>query len=477
MSDEPIRNLNEPPAGTPPRPRPGHSLKPEPDPYHHPLDDEIDRALDAATGQDVQPEVNLKRHWDDELEAELEKALEGFDPDSVPGSVNRRARSEAVPPASAPSGGRRGAEPAKAPKVGRVVRVRENEIIVDLGTKSEGFIPVSQFGAKKPLPNVGDSIEVMVDRYDPAAGLTRLNLKGAAVDADWESVQRGMVVEARVTKAIKGGLEVDVDGMRGFLPVSQIELSFVADPEAYLNQRFQVVVTEANPKEKNLVVSRRELLEQQRAEMREKTWAELQEGQIRKGVVRSIKDFGAFVDLGGVDGLIHVSDLSWSRGTKVEDVVKIGDEVEVKVLKIEKEKDRVGLGLKQLAPSPWDTVEHRFGRGQMIQGKVVKLMEFGAFVEIEPGVEGLIHISELAPGRVRRVKDIVQEGQEVEARILDIDAEAKRMSLSLKPTAKDEPAIVEEDDEGEDEAPRPKKERKIPLKGGLGDRDTPLFGG
>ncbi|WP_169974921.1 30S ribosomal protein S1 [Tautonia rosea] len=472
MSDEPIRNLNEPPAGTPPRPRPGQSLKPEPDPYQHPLDQEIDRALDAATGQDVGPELNLKRHWDEELEAELEKALEGFDPDTVPGSMNRRARSEAAPPKASPSG-RRGTETAKAPKVGRVVRVRENEIIVDLGTKSEGFIPVSQFGAKKPLPNVGDSIEVMVDRYDPAAGLTRLNLKGAAVDADWESVQRGMVVEARVTKGIKGGLEVDVDGMRGFLPVSQIELGFVADPEAYLNQRFQVVVTEANPREKNLVVSRRELLEQQRAEMREKTWAELQEGQIRKGVVRSIKDFGAFVDLGGVDGLIHVSDLSWSRGTKVEDVVKIGDEVEVKVLKIEKEKDRVGLGLKQLAPSPWDTVEHRYGRGQMIRGKVVKAMDFGAFVEIEPGVEGLIHISELAPGRVRRVKDIVQEGQEVEARILDIDAEAKRMSLSLKPTAKDEPAVAEE----EEEAPRPKKERKVPLKGGLGDRDAPLFGG
>ena len=204
-----------------------------------------------------------------------------------------------------------------------------------------------------------------------------------------------MVVEARVTKSIKGGLEVDVDGMRGFLPVSQLELSYVADPESYVNQRFQVVVTEANAREKNLVVSRRELLEQQRAEMREKTWAELEEGQIRKGTVRSIKDFGAFVDLGGVDGLIHVSDLSWTRGTKVEDVVKIGDEVEVKVLKIDREKDRVGLGLKQLAPSPWDTVEHEYSRGQYVHGKVVKLMEFGAFVELEPGIEGLIHISEL----------------------------------------------------------------------------------
>ncbi|RUL88113.1 30S ribosomal protein S1 [Tautonia sociabilis] len=470
MSDD-IRNLHEPPAGSP-RPRPGQSLKPEPD--EHPLDAEINRALDSATGRPVDPEVELKRQWDEDLEAELEKALEGFDPEKVPGSMNRRARSEHVPAGASP-GSPRGPQPSKGTRTGTVVRVRENEIIVDLGTKSEGFIPVSQFGSNKPLPNVGDSIEVMVDRYDPTAGLTRLNLKGAAVEADWESVQRGMVVEARVTKAIKGGLEVEVDCMRGFLPVGQIELGYVADPEVYVNQRFQVIVTEANPREKNLVVSRKALLEQQRAELREKTWAELQEGQVRKGTVRSIKDFGAFVDLGGVDGLIHVSDLAWSRGVKVEDVVKIGDEVEVKVLKIEREKDRVGLGLKQLAPSPWDTVEHRYGRGQVVKGKVVKLMEFGAFVEIEPGVEGLIHISELAPGRVRRVRDVVQEGQDVDARILDIDAEQKRMSLSIKPTAKDEPLAADEEPDGE-EPPKPKKVRKVPLKGGLGDRDAGLFG-
>lgn len=470
MPDE-TRNLHEPPAGSP-RPRPGQSLSPEPD--RHPLDEEINRALDSATGRDVAPEVDLKRHWDDELEAELEQALEGFDPDKVPGSANRRARSEQPTPAGGP-GARGGGAPQKGTKTGTVVRVRENELIVDLGTKSEGFIPISQFGANTPIPGVGDTIEVMVDRYDPTAGLTRLNLKGAAVEADWESVQRGMVVEARVTKAIKGGLEVEVDGMRGFLPVGQIELGYVADPEAYVNQRFQAVVTEANAREKNLVVSRKALLEQQRAELREKTWAELEEGQIRTGTVRSIKDFGAFVDIGGVDGLVHVSDLAWSRGVKVEDVVKIGDEVEVKVLKIEREKDRVGLGLKQLAPSPWDTVEHRYGRGQVVKGKVVKLMEFGAFVEVEPGVEGLIHISELGAGRVRRVKDVVQEGQEVDARILDIDAEAKRMSLSIKPTAKDEPVVADDEPEA-DEPPKPKKERKVPLKGGLGDRDANLFG-
>ena len=460
------RNLHEPPAGTP-RTRPGVSLKPEPD--RHPLDEEIDRALNAATGREVAPEVDLKRQWDDEMEAELEAALQGFDPDAVPAG-NRR-------PQQAPSA----AEPGtKAPQArannlrsGTVVRVREHEVLVDLGTKSEGFIPVVQFG-DGPIPAVGDTIEVMVDKFDPIAGLTRLNLKGSAVEADWTSVQRGMVVEARATKAVKGGLEVDVDGMRGFLPVGQIEIGYVADPETFVGQRFRVTVTEANAREKNLVVSRREVLEEERAEQRIKTWAELEEGQVRTGTVRSIKEFGAFVDLGGVDGLIHVSDLSWARGTKVEEVVKIGDEVEVKVLKIDRDKDRVGLGLKQLASSPWDTVEARLSPGQIVRAKVTKLMDFGAFVELEPGIEGLIHISELAPGRTRRVRDVVQDGQEVDVRILDIDTDTKRIALTLKPLAKDEPSPA--DEEGEDETPRPKAVYKVPLKGGLGDRDPNPFG-
>ncbi len=482
MSEE-QRSLHEAPSSGPTRPRPGVSRKfeeGEKTDNFHPLDDEINRALEAASGREVAAEVELKRQWDDDLEAELNAAMEGFDPDAVGRSPS--PPSPRPQPASAaetvPAGRSNRGKPAPGPKTrqGTVVRVREHEIIVDLGTKSEGFVPIEQFNQSSTLPNVGDPIEVIVDRYDPAAGLTRLNLRGAAVEADWESVQRGLVIEARVVKSIKGGLEVEASGMRGFLPVGQIEIGYVADPEAYLGQRFQVVVTEANPREKNLVVSRRQLLEQQRAELREKTWEELEEGQTRTGTVRSLKDFGAFVDLGGVDGLVHVSDLSWSRGVKVEEVLKIGDEVEVKVLKIDREKDRVGLGLKQLAPSPWETIEHRYGRGQSIAAKVVKLMDFGAFVEIEPGVEGLIHISELAPGKVRRVRDIVEEGQEVEARILEIDSQAQRISLTLKPTPKDEPPVEEEDDTEDGETPKPKKVRQVPLKGGLGDNDPFPFG-
>ncbi len=219
------------------------------------------------------------------------------------------------------------------------------------------------------------------------------------------------------------------------------------------------------------------MLEKERAEQREKTWNELEEGQIRKGIVRSIKDFGVFVDLGGVDGLVHVSDLSWNRGQKPGDLVKINDVLEVKVLRIDREKKKVGLGLKQLAPGPWDTVEANYAIGQAVKGKVTKIMDFGAFVELEPGLEGLIHVSELANKRVFRVKDHVQEGQEVEVRILDIDTETKRIALSMKPDLIPAPAEPEESEEtGDETPPAPKPERKVPLKGGLGDGDPNPFG-
>ena len=303
-----------------------------------------------------------------------------------------------------------------------------------------------------------------------------MRLKGAAIEASWENLREGVIVEARGTKVIKGGLEVDVDGIRGFMPVSQIDLSRVEDAAAYVNQKFKAIVTEANQREKNLVVSRRDLLEQERAEQCEKTWGELEVGQVREGIVRSIKDFGAFVDLGGVDGLLPIGEMSWSRIQKVDDLVKTGDKVQVKVIKIDPVARKLTLGLKQLTPSPWEKVESEYPRGLMITGKITKLMEFGAFVELEPGIEGLIHISELSPNRVRRVADIVQAGQEVEVRILKVEPGLKRIALSLLPAKGKETAAAEDDDEEDDETPTaPKPERKIPLKGGLGDKDKPLF--
>jgi len=432
-------------------------------------DDAIDAALDAATTRDrarLEPEVPLRRLWDNELEAELEKALEGFDNSTYEIIAPRHGGQDESDEAS----GERGQETRSGPQQGKVIGVRGRSVFVDLGAKSEGVIPVEQFGDKLPSP--GDTIEVNVERFDPDEGLLLLTRKGAAVEANWENLRKGLVVEARATKANKGGLEVEVDGIRGFLPISQIDMSRVEDASVYIGQKLRVIVTEAEPRKRNLVVSRRDLLEQERAEERERTWAELAEGQIRPGVIRSVKPFGAFVDLGGVDGLIHISDMSWARVADASQLAKVGQEVEVKVLKIDRQTSKISLGLKQLTPSPWDLAEEKYSRGMVVKGKVTRLMDFGAFVELEPGIEGLIHISELSPNRVRKVSDIVKPEQEVEVRILKIEPDARKIALSLRPLPT---AEAEEAEDDEDEAPpAPKPERKVPLKGGLGDRD-PLF--
>ena len=436
-------------------------------------DDAINDALDAATSQAPRrpsQDVPLKRQWDADLDAQLEAAMAGFDPSrfDVATPRTRAADRKHVPK------GQRGQEATPGSRTGKVISVRGKSVFIDLGAKSEGVVPVEQFQGELPKP--GDVIEVVVDRFDADEGLLILSLKGAAVEATWENLRKGLIVEARVTKTNKGGLEVVVDGIRGFLPIGQIDLARVDDASVYVNQRLRVIVTEANPREKNLVVSRRELLERERAEQREKTWATLEEGQIRPGVVRSLKPYGAFVDLGGVDGLLPVSEISWARIGDPAEVVKVGQEVQVKVLRIDRASSKVSLGLKQLTPSPWDRVEEKYARGMTVKGKVTRLMDFGAFVELEPGIEGLVHISELSPHRVRRVVDTVKPEQEVEVRILKIEPEAKKISLSLRPLPVAAAPAEDEADTDEPPAP-PKPARKVPLKGGLGDHDPdPLKG-
>ncbi len=298
-----------------------------------------------------------------------------------------------------------------------------------------------------------------------------LTRQGAAVEADWSTVAAGQTVEARVTGSNKGGLEVDVNGLRGFMPISQIDLYRVEDVAPFLNQRLLCLVTEADPVERNLVVSRRALLEKEREASREKLWAELNEGQVRQGVVRSLKDFGAFVDLGGVDGLLHVSEMSWTRVQDPASVVQPGQSIKVVVLKIDHERRKVSLGLKQLQPSPWDTVTEKYHAGTVVTGKVSRLMDFGAFVELEPAVEGLIHISELAPQRVRRVADVVKAGQEVQVMVLNVDPAQRRISLSLKAALpQEEPETAAEEEAEPETPPKPPRPRTTPLRGGLGDR-------
>ncbi len=330
------------------------------------------------------------------------------------------------------------------------------------------MLPASQF--PEDPPPVGTEVEFPIEGYDAENGLLLLALQGAAQTADWSSVAVGMIVEARVTDTNKGGLAVDVNGIRGFMPISQIDLYRVEDTQQFVNQRLRSIVVEVKASERNLVVSRRAMLEKEREENREKLWQELAEGQIREGIVRSVRDFGAFVDLGGVDGLLHVSEMSWTRVKDPSSVVKSGQSVKVIVLKIDRERRKVSLGLKQLTASPWDDIGSKYPVSSMIKGKVSRLMDFGAFVELEPGVEGLIHISELAPQRVRRVADVVQPEQEVQVMVLNVDATQRRISLSLKAALAEQSQDDSGEDQTEDETdvkrPRP---RTTPLRGGIGD--------
>ncbi len=431
----------------------------------------IDAALDAAaSGAPKQPaqEVSFKRQWDSDLDAELEAAMAGFDESAFevnkPGRVPREERAGGM----APQGGR-GQETRSGPQLGKVISVRGKSVFVDLGAKSEGVVPVEQF--EGDLPEPGSMIEVRVDHFDTAEGILHPLPQGSG--------GRGKLGKPPQGADRRGQGHQDQQGRarrrgRRYPGVPPDRPDRHQPRRGRLDLRRQEAPRGRHRRQPAREEPRRlarELLEQERAEKREQTWKTLEEGQVHKGVVRTIKPFGAFVEFGGVDGLIHVSDMSWSRVSDPSALLKIGDEVEVKVLKIDRTTQKVGLGLKQLVPSPWDRVEENFHRGQTVQGKVTRLMDFGAFVEIAPGIEGLIHISELSPNRVRRVIDIVKPDQEVEVRIVKIDPEEKKMALSLIPLPTAAPAEEEVEEEEDDTPKPPRPEPKVPLKGGLGDRD------
>jgi small subunit ribosomal protein S1 len=393
------------------------------------------------------------RELDAALQNELDAALAGFDQQALVSREEPRA-------AAGPAGG----------KKGRVIAVHGEDIFVDIpGGRSQGVISLQQFDGIPPT--VGAEVDVDIDHYDAANGLLILTRRGAVQQVDWSSVAEGMVVEARVTATNKGGLSVDVNGIRGFMPISQIDLYRVEQPEQFVNQRLRAVVTEVKPEERNLVVSRRALLERERDEQREKFWSGLEVGQVRSGMVRSIQPFGAFVDLGGADGLIPIGELSWTRVNHPSDVVKEGQKVDVKVMKVDRETRKIGLSLRQLSKSPWDDLETRFYPGMVVTRKITRLMEFGAFVELEPGIEGLVHVSEVSPQRVRKPSAVVQAGQEVNVKVLSIDKENRRIALSIK-QAQAAPESEPEPEEAEQEQAKPQKPRNIKLRGGVGNKWT-----
>ncbi len=326
----------------------------------------------------------------------------------------------------------------------RIIRIDGPDVFVDIGSKSEGVLPLDEFEPDEP-PTVGQTLQVVPHGFDRDSGLMRLSLREAKVQADLQSLRVGDIVKGRVTGSNIGGLELRVHGLRGFMPMSQVDLVRHEDFAPFIGRWLEAEVTEIDRRGKKVVLSRRRVLEKQREEEREQLRFQLQEGQVRKGVVRRLAPFGAFVDLGGIDGLLHVSDMSYSRVNDPKEMLKEGDELEVKILKVDLVKDRISLGLKQLATDPWSLVDSKFHAGDTITGKVTRLMDFGAFVEIEAGVEGLIPVSELSwTQRVHHPKDVVAAGDSVRVKILDVNAEKRRVSLSLKALADDPWHNIEE---------------------------------
>jgi small subunit ribosomal protein S1 len=400
--------------------------------------------------------VSIKE-FDDQVERELEEAMSGMSATDMYGEPGEQKRRK-------PTG-----EAKPSAIKGKVISVHNADVFVDVpGGRSQGVLSLEQFPDGPPA--AGTEVEVTIEGYDSANGLLLLSRKGQAQEVDWSSVAQGMIVEAFVTGTNKGGLSVEVNRIRGFMPISQIDLYRVENAEQYVGQRLRCEVQEVKPDERNLVVSRRILLEREREENREKLWSTLAEGQVHQGVVRNIKEFGAFVDLGGVDGLLHIGEMSWTRVKDPTEVVQLGQTVKVVILRIDREKRKLSLGLKQLQASPWDNISEKYPPGSRVKGKVTRIENFGAFVELEPAVEGLIHISELSPTRVRRVIDIVKPGQEVEVVVVSVDAGQRRIGLSLKAALPKEPEPQETpEEEPEEEVPPPKSRvRTTPLRGGIG---------
>ncbi len=315
--------------------------------------------------------------------------------------------------------------------IGTVTGVTEDDVFLQFGVKSQGVMPRLQFGKKEPI-EVGRRVDVVVDRFDADSGLIIVSRKGAIQRATWTNLTIGMLVEGKVTGLNKGGLEVDLKGIRAFMPGSQVDIVPMKDISLLLNQMVRCEVIELDRRSKSVILSRRKGMERELAESREKLRAELAAGQTRSGVVRGITDFGAFVDLGGVDGLIHIRDLSWGSVQKVSDVLSPGQRVDVLVLKVDAKRERISLGLKQVLPDPWENVVQRYPVGTTLKARVMRIADFGAFAELESGVEGLIPVSEMGWSRGKKTTDVVSVGAMVDCVVIRLEADKRRIALSMK---------------------------------------------
>jgi ribosomal protein S1 len=344
---------------------------------------------------------------------------------------------------------------------GTVVQINENEVLVDIGGKSEGIIPLNELSLvnthdPKEGIQIGDKIDVQVIRVENEDGNPVLSKKRADRRKAWEKLEEafenGTELKGKVIEVVKGGLLVDV-GVRGFVPASLVERGYVADLNQYLDTELRLRVIELDRSKNKIVLSQKVILDEEYEAKRNETWESLEEGQTRHGIVRRITDFGAFVDLGGVDGLLHVSEIAWGRVEHPADVLSEGQEIDVYVLGVDREGGKVSLGLKQLQQNPWELAAEKYAPGSIVEGKVLRIAPFGAFVEVEPGVEGLVHISQLANEHVEKTEDVVSIGDVVPVKILSVDPEAQRMSLSIR-----QAKPKEKKQEQEKERPPKKKE-------------------
>jgi small subunit ribosomal protein S1 len=327
---------------------------------------------------------------------------------------------------------------------GKVLRVDDEFVLVDVGYKSEGHIPRNEWDETEPPPQIGDTVKVLLEEFEDGSleeqrGLITLSKRKARRIEDWlrvmESVHENDVVTGFVTRKIKGGLLVDISGVNVFLPASQVDIRRPADIGDYCGRCIQCLVLKIDEARRNIVVSRRALIEQERAERKKQLMETLEVGQVRRGVVKNIADFGAFVDLGGIDGLLHITDMSWARIGHPSEMVAIDQEIEVQVLHIDREREKIALGMKQRTASPWAKVADKYPVGTVCQGTVVNVMSYGAFVRLEDGVEGLVHISEMSwTKRVSHPSELVKPGDEVEVVVLAINKEKQEISLGMKQT-------------------------------------------
>jgi len=397
---------------------------------------------------------------DDKLSREIEAALGDM-------SLADLVDTPKKPGMRAGAAGARGGE--REARQGVVTAVRGDDVFVEFGPKTQGICNVSHF--EQP-PKVGDQAEFLLDRYDESDGLWVLSRRGRIQKAEWESLEVGQVVEARCTGTNKGGLEMEVANHRAFMPAGQVDVRHTADLSVFIGEKMPCEVTEIDRSKARIILSRKQVIHAEREEQRTKLMDELDVGATLPAVITSVQEYGAFADLGGIDGLIHISDMSHARIKHPSEVVKEGDNVKVQVLKIDTSRDqpRIGLGMKQLEDDPYEAGMKSIVEGATVSGRITRITDFGAFVEVAPNVEGLIHISELSHERVHKVGKVVQEDQVVNVKVLSVDHKTRRISLSLKALTQ---KAEEDTARGEDPELRKMKaalSRKFGdnLKGGLG---------